>query len=250
VDLDPPSSLASFLADAVKIPGIERIRLSSIEPADFHDELIRVIKENEKICRHLHIPLQSGDDGILKKMGRPYDTAFYTGLLKRLREGLPDLAVSTDIIVGFPGEEEEQFLQSYSYIKESGFSRLHVFKFSPRRGTRAAEMGNQVLPEVKEKRSRRLLELGEELSRTFQERFLGRKLTVLFEKELEEGTGKVCSDLGAPPVPGRDYRLSEGLTSNYLRVRALTPGNWRGKMGEVLIEKSFQGYLQGTLVNS
>ena len=183
-------------------------------------------------------------------MGRPYDTAFYTGLLKRLREKLPDLAVSTDIIVGFPGEDEEQFLQSYSYIKESGFSRLHVFKFSPRRGTRAAEMGAQVLPEVKEERSRRLLALGEELSRTFQERFLGRKLTVLFEKEVEEGTGNACSDLGVPVVPGRDYRLSEGLTSNYLRVRALTPGNWRGKIGEVLIEKSFRGYLQGTLVNS
>ncbi len=250
LDLEPPLSLASFLVDAVTVPGIERIRLSSIEPADFNEELIKVIKENEKICRHLHIPLQSGDDSVLKKMGRSYDTAFYTALLNRLREGLPDLAVSTDVIVGFPGEEKEQFLQSCNFVRESAFSRLHVFKFSPRRGTKAAEMIPQVAPEVKEQRSRMMIALGEELSRAFQEKFLGRELSVLFEKELEAGAGEDGSDLWMSRELRGEYRLSEGLTSNYLRVRALTAGNWRGKIGEVRIEKSFRGYLQGSLVRN
>ncbi len=249
LDLHPPSNLASFLVDAVAIPGIERIRLSSIEPADFNDELISVINENEKICRHLHIPLQSGDDTILKKMGRFYDTAFYSGLLERLRRLMPDLAVSTDIIVGFPGEGQEHFSQSYNFVRESSFSRLHVFKYSPRHGTKAAEMIPQVAPEVKEQRSRMMIALGEELSAVFQQKFLGRELAVLFEKELQAGAGQDCSGLQrAGGFPG-EYLLWEGLTSNYLRVRASAPGSWRGKMAEVCLEKSFPGYLQGTLIS-
>jgi len=250
LDLTPPSSLASFLTGAVTVPGIERIRLSSIEPADFTEELIGVIKENEKICRHLHIPLQSGDDYILKKMKRPYDTTFFKELLARLRDGLPELAVSTDIIVGFPGEEEEHFLRSLNFVRECAFSRLHVFKFSPRRGTEAAEMTPQVAPQLKESRSRMMIALGEELSSAFQEKFLGRRLPVLFEKEIQE-TKKNEDNGSEPPLTKKaksGHLLFEGLTSNYLRVRAFTPGNFRGKIADVLLEKSFPGYLQGTFL--
>lgn len=255
-DLDPPQSLTSFLVEALKVPGIERIRLSSIEPADFSSELITLIKENEKICRHLHIPLQSGDDAILEMMGRAYDTASYAALLDKLRIGLPMLAVSTDVIVGFPGEKAEHFQRSYDFVRENAFSRLHVFKFSPRRGTKAAAMLPQVAPKVKEQRSSMLIALGEALSRNFQEKFLGETLSVLFEKELAGGVERASPGDGqggnsGPGLAGGGNNCShllEGLSDNYLRVRALTPGSWQGKIGAVRIEKSFPGYLQGALL--
>jgi threonylcarbamoyladenosine tRNA methylthiotransferase MtaB len=221
VDLKPPTDLASFLEKAVAVGGIERVRLSSIEPWDFGDKLLQVVQENEKVCRHLHIPLQSGDDAILREMGRPYDAAYFGSLLKKLRGALPDLAVSTDIMVGFPGESEEQFRRSFNFVRECAFSRLHVFKYSPRSGTKAAAMANQVSPEVKERRSREMIDLGKELEENFQERFIGRRLHVLFEKVL----------------PGEKGVLLEGLTTNYLRVRAPGPAKLRGQIREVLIKQ-------------
>ncbi len=239
VDLDPPANLSSFLQKAVLVPGIERIRLSSIEPSDFDDQLLTVLKENQKICRHLHIPLQSGDDLILKRMGRPYDTAFFAGLLEKLHHSLPDLAVSTDIIVGFPGEEEEHFQRSYNFVQEFAFSRLHVFKYSPRRGTRAAEMKNQVPNRVKEERSRKMIALGEQLSQNYQEKFVGRVLPVLLETVVDK--------------PGKENQVSEegivhcleGLTTNYLHVRLPGPLHWRGSIQNAYLEKNCRGYLQG-----
>lgn len=227
IDLTPATNLATFLLQAVSISGIERIRLSSLEPSDFDDRLLAVIKEHKIICRHLHIPLQSGDDTILKRMGRPYNLAFYAGLLEKLHHQIPDLAVSTDIIVGFPGEEEEHFQNSYNFIKESAFSRLHVFKYSPRRGTKAFEMESQVPFQTKEERSRKMIALGEELSQNFQEKFVGRILPVLLEKEI-------------------DPNCLEGLTSNYLRVRLSGPASWKGSMKEARIEKNCKSYLQAT----
>ncbi|MDO9534304.1 MAG: tRNA (N(6)-L-threonylcarbamoyladenosine(37)-C(2))-methylthiotransferase MtaB [Bacillota bacterium] len=227
-DLKPGADLSSFLEKAVMVKGIKRIRLSSIEPTDFDDKLIKVIASNEKICRHLHIPLQSGDNSILKTMGRPYNTKFYSGLLNSLRELLPDLAVSTDIMVGFPGEGNEHFLSSFIFVKSCAFSRLHVFKFSPRSGTKAEGMDAQVAPEIKDDRSGKMIALGEELSSIYQEKFPGRELSVLFEKVLDEG-------------------MLEGLTSNYLRVRAYGPESLRGQIGKVLIKESCDGYLKGSL---
>jgi threonylcarbamoyladenosine tRNA methylthiotransferase MtaB len=227
-DLKPAADLGSFLERAVTVKGIKRIRLSSIEPTDFNDQLIKVIAHNEKICRHLHIPLQSGDNSILETMGRPYNTIFFSGLLTKLRDFIPDLAVSTDIMVGFPGEEEEHFLRSFNFVKSSDFSRLHVFKFSPRRGTKAEGMEAQVAPEIKDQRSGKMIALGEELSSIYQGKFLGRELSVLFEKVLDEG-------------------MLEGLTSNYLRVRAYGPENLRGQIGKVLIKESCAGFLKGSL---
>ena len=236
IDLEPLGDLGSFIERAAAVGGIERLRLSSIEPWDLGDKLLEVIKENKKICRHLHIPLQSGDDGILKEMGRPYDTSFYRELLKRLRDALPDLAVSTDIMVGFPGESEEQFRRGIDFVRECSFSRLHVFKYSPRSGTKASAMADQVRPEIKEARSREMINLGKELAMDFQEKFIGRRLDVLFEKVLsvEDGGGKTAAG-----------GLLEGLTSNYLRVRAPGPGKLRGQIKEVLIKKNAGDHLIG-----
>lgn len=237
VDLKPPASLASFLNLIKEVQGIQRVRLSSIEPSDFTEELIEVLVEEKRICPHLHIPLQSGDDEVLKMMGRPYDTSFFSSLLRRLRKKIKDLAVSSDVIVGFPGEEERHFRNSLNFVRECAFSRLHVFKFSPRPGTEAAGRKPQVPPEVKEKRSREMITLGEELSRKFRDRFLGRALPVLFEKEVDT------------PRDERDEMVfMEGFTPNYLRVRALLPGWYRGEMGLVRLEKSCHGYVMGTYV--
>lgn len=229
LDLTPPISLASFLQQAASLTGLARIRLSSLEPADFDDSLIQVIQEQGNVCRHLHIPLQSGDNYILKKMGRSYDSFYFHGLLEKLRSAMPDLAVSTDVMVGFPGEGEEHFQRSYDFVKSCAFSRLHVFKFSSRKGTKASQMKAQVSFQTKEERSRKMISLGKELSQNYQEKFVGRILPVLFEKEVEGSPG-----------------LLEGLTSNYLRVRLPGPVSWRGSIREVYLEKNCPGYLKGS----
>lgn len=231
VDLHPPATLSSFLQRAVKVDDLERIRLSSIEPTDVTDDLIGVISRNERICRHLHIPLQSGDDTILWKMGRPYKTDYYRNLLDKLYREIPDLAISTDIMVGFPGEDEEKFQRSLEFVRQGSFSRLHVFRYSPRRGTPAAEMAPQVEAREKEKRSKKMIQLGKELTRAFQETFLGRTIPVLLEEE-------------DPRLPG----FWEGHTSNYLRVRVkMGAGDWKGKVVYPRLRENRGDYLKGEL---
>ncbi len=237
VDLTPSTSLAAFLDKAVRLPGLQRLRLSSLEPADFSNALITVIADNNSICPHLHIPLQSGDDTILHSMGRSYDTAFFRGLLRDLRNVLPDLAVSTDIIVGFPGEAEEHFKNSLAFVEECAFSRLHVFPFSPRRGTRAAKMVPTVPPAVKKERSNSMLILGKTLSQNYRQNFDGRTFPVLFEKIINNGEEKEFPT----------NMLLEGLTSHYLRVRVHTTSDLRGQLRNVLLQSTNEEYLEGTI---
>ncbi|PKM83549.1 MAG: tRNA (N(6)-L-threonylcarbamoyladenosine(37)-C(2))-methylthiotransferase MtaB, partial [Firmicutes bacterium HGW-Firmicutes-13] len=182
-DLEGDVSLAEVILKMQEISEIKRIRLSSLEPTDFTMELIETIEKSDKVCRHLHIPLQSGDDYILKKMNRRYEVDEYRKLVCYLRYLMPDLALTTDVMVGFPGEKEVNFNNTYEFVKEMAFSRLHVFKYSPRPGTPAGQFPDQVSPEDKDYRSRKLSELGSELSRQYSKRFVGRKVEVLFEEE-------------------------------------------------------------------
>ena len=252
VDLDPPTNLSSFLQEALRLPGLQRLRLSSLEPADFDERLLAVICGSPQICSHLHIPLQSGDDSILRSMGRQYDAANFRGLLQQLRAGIPDLAVSTDIIVGFPGEEEGHFANSLAFVQECAFSRLHVFPFSPRRGTRAAKMGPPVPPAVKKERSQSMITLGRELSRQFQQRFYGRTVPVLFERII----GPAAPENGASPASNpllaagerQPSLLLEGLTCHYLRVRARSAADLRGRERQVLLEPGTADYLAGKII--
>ena len=237
VDLSPPTNLASLLGKAVHLPGLQRLRLSSLEPADFSDTLISRIAENDTICQHLHIPLQSGDDTILHSMGRSYNTVFFRNLLKDLRNLLPELAISTDIIVGFPGEGEEHFKNSLAFVEECAFSRLHVFPYSPRRGTRAAKMEPTIPPALKKERSHRMLALGKTLSQKYRQTFDGRTLPVLFEKIVETTEGK-----DALPT-----MLLEGLTSHYLRVRVHSASDLRGQIRNILLQSTTEDYMQGTI---
>ncbi|MGB9791099.1 MAG: tRNA (N(6)-L-threonylcarbamoyladenosine(37)-C(2))-methylthiotransferase MtaB [Thermacetogeniaceae bacterium] len=215
-DLTGGVTLAGLLRDVSGIPGEFRLRLSSVEPADVTEELLEIMASSKKICRHLHIPLQSGDDEVLKRMGRPYTAEEYRALFDKACARIPGLAVTTDVMVGFPGETEEEFENTYRFISSLPFRDLHVFKYSPRPGTLAAAMPGQVPPEVKERRSNCLLALADQLARSFAERFVGSVMTVLVERR---AAGK--------------HRW-EGLTDNYLRVVFSCPGRMEELKGAFL----------------
>ncbi|KUK32193.1 MAG: Methylthiotransferase YqeV [Thermoanaerobacterales bacterium 50_218] len=200
-DLPGEIDLVGLLKQLLQLQGEFRIRLSSLEPAEITQELLEVIASSPRVCRHLHLPLQSGDDEILKLMHRPYTTEGYRRLFEKVWEMIPGVAVTTDVMVGFPGETEKHFENTYSFIASLPFRGLHVFKYSPRPGTIAAGLPGQISPEEKEERSRRLRNLAKNLEEEFARRFLGHKLVVLAERRIPEGVG-----------------CWEGLSDNYLRV--------------------------------
>jgi threonylcarbamoyladenosine tRNA methylthiotransferase MtaB len=208
--------LGDLLKELAAIEGIMRIRLSSIEPTDITPHLVETLLSCRKICRQLHIPLQSGDDEILRRMNRRYDASEFLYLARWLRAAIPGLTLTTDVMAGFPGETEEKFAHTLELIRLCGFSRLHIFKYSPRRGTPAAGFPEQIPPAVKEERSKRLRELALELATCFQESFIGKTVEVLFEEEAGRG------------------RLA-GLTEHYLRVTAKATMAWCGKPATVRV---------------
>ncbi len=177
--------LPGLIGLAAEIDGIERIRLSSIEPWEVDAALLDAM-QHCKVCRHLHIPLQSGDDAILGSMGRPYDSVGFERLVERVRGRIDGIGVTTDVIVGLPGETNAAFRNTAALVERLGFSRLHVFRYSPRKPTRAAEMPGQVDPATKKARSDELIELGKRGMRTFAESLVGQTVEVLVERELKQ----------------------------------------------------------------
>lgn len=173
--------LAGLCEMLSKIEGLERIRISSIEPTLISDSLIEQIAHNPKMCPHLHIPLQSGDTRILKAMNRPYDQAFYLELCRRLRERIPDIAISTDIMVGFPGEDEAAFENTCRVVETVEFCRAHLFRYSPRPGTPADSMTTHVPEPIKTERSQRMQALCKQVQLRYASRFLGKVERVLVE---------------------------------------------------------------------
>jgi threonylcarbamoyladenosine tRNA methylthiotransferase MtaB len=194
--------LVRRLLDETRVP---RLRLSSLEPWDL-DEDFFALWENPRLGRHLHLPLQSGCDAILRRMGRHTNTTSFAELVRAARTAIPDLSVTTDIMVGFPGESEAQFAESLAFAEAMAFAKLHIFRYSRRAGTAAASMPGQVQPQVIAERSRRMHTLGNKLERAFRRRFLDRTMDVLWETDEPNGDGLLWS----------------GLTGNYLRVS--TPG--------------------------
>jgi threonylcarbamoyladenosine tRNA methylthiotransferase MtaB len=189
--------LAGLLKRILKETGIARLRLSSLQPPEITPELLELWCD-ERLCRHFHLSLQSGSDSVLQRMGRRYNTADYKRAVAQIRKAVPDAAITTDIIVGFPGESDTEFRESYDFAKQTQFARIHVFPYSPRPGTKAAAMPHHVEDRVKQERSRQMLALGRACVRNFRKRFLGQTVMVLWEKQ----TGGVWS----------------GLTDNYIRV--------------------------------
>jgi threonylcarbamoyladenosine tRNA methylthiotransferase MtaB len=205
-DLDPPTTLLAMLERLVQVEGIERIRLNSIEPATVSDELLDFIAVSPKICKHLHICLQSGDDDILRRMRRHYDVALYEQLVTKVITRMPECGLGSDLLVGFPGETEAHFERTFRAVERLPFSYLHVFSYSARPGTPAAKYRDQVHPADKKERSQRLRELGQVKKKAFAARFVGRELTILLEGKRD-----------------RTRRLLSGLTENYMRVHVDAP---------------------------
>ena len=201
----PRTDLAGLLERLLTVPGLGRVRLSSLEPTEVSDRLLALLAaEPERLCPHLHIPLQSGDDGVLKRMGRPYASADFLAVVERIRRALPQPAVTTDVLVGFPGETEAAFAETLRVCREAAFSRLHVFPFSKRPGTRAAAMKPEVPWTTLHERCRRAAELGHTLAEAYRASLVGRTAQVVIEKLLPGG--------GA-----------EGLSERYVRVRLRGP---------------------------
>ena len=220
--------LASLLERLSGIRGLARIRLSSVEPMDVHEELLAVLAGGLPFCPHLHIPLQSGDDGILSAMKRHYSAADFKRLAGDIREKIRDVSITTDVIVGFPGETGDSFNNTYHLAEEIRFSGMHVFKYSPRKGTAAAEFPGQVAGEVKERRSHMLIELGSVLAGEFASKYVGREVEVLVE-DLADGR------------PG----MLQGHTANYLLVTFPGEEGLKGEFVRVRAEKVSGGTLLG-----
>jgi threonylcarbamoyladenosine tRNA methylthiotransferase MtaB len=190
LDLSPPFPLEKLLRQLEKEESPDRVRLSSIEPGDFSPQLISTFSQSEKICPHLHISIQSGDDEILKKMNRDYDRSFLSDLIRELHLRIPNLCVGADVIVGFPGETEEKFRHTYQFVESLPFSYLHVFPFSRRKGTPACQFPQRVDEKEIKKRAEMLRRLGKQKRRAFYHQFLHQELSVLIEDRKEKGTGR------------------------------------------------------------
>ena len=200
-DLTPKTSLSELLAGIERTTAIRRVRLSSIEPLEVTDDLIEQVAKSSRFCRHFHIPLQSGDDRILKKMKRPYRADDFKQLVDNIHHRIPDAAIGVDILVGFPGETDAAFNITHELIRDLPVSYLHVFPFSARPGTTAAEFGGRIPPDVIKTRCKQMRQLGNVKRQNFNARFIGQSLEVVVESTRHAATG-----------------FYKGLSSNYIVV--------------------------------
>lgn len=220
--------LADLLIEANKIPEIKRIRLSSIEPMTLNEEFAQKIKDCEKLCPHFHLSLQSGCDETLKRMNRKYTTEQYFGIVEGLRRHFPEVAITTDIMVGFPGETDEEFAKTCAFTEKVAFADSHIFQYSPRPETPAATFENQIAPEVKEKRSKKIMEICALSKNSFMEKYLGETKEVLFEQ----------------PARGGYF---EGKTANYQSVLVKTDEDLAGEYRQVQLIKIKNGAFIGEI---
>lgn len=225
--------LADLLWDLDKVEGLKRIRISSIEASQIDERVLEVLRASDKMCRHLHVPIQSGDDTVLKRMRRKYTVQEYRDKVLKINEALPNLAVTTDVIVGFPGETEAMFENTYRLLEELQFAELHVFPYSMRTGTPAARMTDQVDEQVKQERVQRLIALSEKLSYQYASRFTNEVLEVIPEQPFKED-----------PEGGR----YEGHSDNYLKL--VFPANQAlvGKLCKVRLDNPGAEYSTATFV--
>ncbi|GAB3795333.1 tRNA (N(6)-L-threonylcarbamoyladenosine(37)-C(2))-methylthiotransferase MtaB [Virgibacillus kimchii] len=224
-------NFANLLHDLeTKVEGLKRIRISSIEASQITDEVIEVLDKSEKIVRHLHIPLQSGSDTVLERMRRKYSSGYYKEKVEKIKKALPGLAITSDVIVGFPGETEEEFMETYQFVKEIGFSELHVFPFSRRTGTPAARMKAQVEDDVKNDRVHRLIALSDQLAKEYASRYENEVLEVIPEEQSQDGDHLV------------------GYTDNYLKVQFEGTPDMIGEIIRVKINKAGYPINEGTFV--
>ena len=206
------NGLCSLIRRILAETDVQRLRLSSLQPQEITPVLLTLWQDfAQHLCRHIHLPLQSGSNAVLQRMGRSYSTEDYEQAVSRIREAIPDVSITTDVIVGFPGETVDEYAESYRFCQRMAFSNIHVFPYSERTGTRAALMPDKIDERIKKKRSECMLKLAEESARSFRERFVGHTMMVLWEQEVQEGTWV-------------------GLTDNYIRVAARSEEPLRNRL--------------------
>lgn len=230
VDLSGDWNLLKMLETLDNIEGIERIRIGSIDPQFFTSGVVERISVLKKLCHHFHLSLQSGCDATLKRMNRRYTTLEYADIVKDLRKYVKDVSITTDIIVGFPGETDEEFESTYNFLKDIKLSKMHVFKYSSRKGTKAAEMKDQVDAKIKDIRSKRLIRLNETLEGEFISKFIGKNMKVLYEQKIN----------------GTENQY-EGYTSNYIRAVSESDQNLQGKLVSTKILKVNKDHAVGII---
>lgn len=228
-DLKDGSSLLTIIKAVAQIDGIERIRLSSVEPVLFTEEFVDEIKKIDKLVPHYHLSLQSGCDATLKRMNRRYTAEEYKEIVDILRKNIENVAITTDVIVGFPGETNEEFSETLEFLKEIKLMHTHVFKYSPRKGTPAASMKNQVDPQMKNLRSSTLLALSTKNFKEFAKDYIGKTMRVLFEEKNNEG-------------------YYEGLTDNYMRIKVKSDTDIRDKFVDTVIKEAKDDFCIGEVV--
>ena len=210
-------TFSSLIEELTNIDGLYRLRISSIEESEIDDKFISLLASKENIANHLHMPLQSGSPSVLKRMRRKYNVDDFLKKVSRIREVRPDIAITTDVIVGFPGESEEEFMETVNFIKKVNFAELHVFPFSAREGTPAHDMPNQVPAEIKNTRVQVLLKLSEELKESYRQKFVGKELEVIIE-EKDKNSG-----------------LMIGHSSNYLLLGEKLPSDSVGTIVKIKV---------------
>ena len=217
-------SLSGLVEEILPKTGVIRLRLSSLQPHHITPQLMG-LWHNQRLCPHLHLSLQSGSDSVLGRMKRRYSINDYSKAISLIRSIVPQAAITTDVIVGFPGESEDEFEESYSFCKGMGFARIHVFPFSPRPGTEADKMKGQISAKIKKQRSQRMLALAEESAYNYRKRFLGRTMPVLWEQ--------------------KSNGIWSGLTGNYIRVYTKSNEDLGNRIIEVKLEKVWKDGIWG-----
>ncbi|MFC1978474.1 tRNA (N(6)-L-threonylcarbamoyladenosine(37)-C(2))-methylthiotransferase MtaB [Chloroflexota bacterium] len=220
--------LAGLIEQILTETRIERLRLSSLQPTDITPSLLN-LWQDERLCRHIHLPLQSGCDSILDRMGRWYSTSEFKNAVTVAREAIPEISITTDVIVGFPDETEAEFAQSYNFCRLIEFANLHVFTYSPRPNTIASTM-KDLRPQIKKVRSNKMLDLAKELSQKFNSRYIGQTMLVLWE--------------------GENGKYTEGLTDNYIRVFTASKENLTNRILPAKLASHHKTGLMGGLSHS
>ena len=215
-DIEPEYRLIDLLEEIQKVDGIQRIRLGSLEPTLITEEFVTRLKKLSKICDHFHLSLQSGCDETLKRMNRKYTTDQFKHVVELLKNAYPEVHLTTDVIVGFPGETEEEFNKTYEFLKEIKFYKMHVFKYSPRSGTVAAKMPNQIDGNVKEERSNKLIELSDKNEKEYNQQYIGKEVEVLLEE--------------------REGEYLKGHTTNYMVVKMKTNENLENTIQKIIVQ--------------
>ena len=214
-DFNTEYRLIDLLEEIQKVDGIQRIRLGSLEPTLITEKFVTRLKKLSKICDHFHLSLQSGCNETLKRMNRKYTTDQFRHVVELLRNAYPEVHLTTDVIVGFPGETEEEFNKTYEFLKEIKFYKMHVFKYSPRSGTVAAKMPNQIDGNIKEERSNKLIELSDKNEEEYNQKYIGKEVEVLLEE--------------------REGEYLKGHTTNYMIVKMKTNENLENTIQKVVV---------------